>query len=820
MKDLPFFTHSLDQVKNIQSLLDNQQLGSKLNQLEHTLSLHITGNDQIETLHLVRSNGFTWANPAIHQTIDLLYPDDVPAFSERLYEDLTIHEVILKNQVLSYSIVGDYLAYSTNPILVEDVIRAASDLSMSLFNNYEVKSFGQGELSIVFNSEKLDGLERVFFQETSDTRGNENTIGLLELSVDMSESKITVNGLTTTNANSSAKGVEADLNERNYLPNELSEINTIGLEELNKSASVLPNFDLEEFLGFHKGSITSIELDAGGQENGRALLAAIDNPLAVQDMLDKLALELVSQETDTLYQEEFMDGSITFLNRNNVISGFYGSKVPQFDQCYYSVYNDVLILGETVDVIKLVLNEYDNENTWGKIVSRRQFLDDLIRQTRLTKIINFQFSVDGLKERLKPKWTAFFENQQALLDVIDLVAVQLSNSGGGVYASTQVTLNPLVRSSEPMGASQSDPRDLSLASNAFADKEISTKPFVVKNHNDGSQEIMFQDVDQNIYLISKEGTVLWKKTLDTPIKGNVSQIDYYNNRRLQYFFLTESALHLIDRNGNYVEDFPKTYKSELPLLNSSVVDYDNSKRYRYLSIDRRGNAFLFNKEGDLLDGWNPRVGVSDLIAMPQHIRVRGKDCFVFVRSNGIIELTNRRGDNYPGFPYRVNKRVNGDVRISLGPDFTRTTISVSTEDGLQLAIDLNGKVKSRSQLFKPSIESRFSLVEDAMGSDHITVRKDLFQTVFFNSSGKELFKTELILDKDDQISFYNFRNESEVYLVNKDGELFIFDNAGKLKFETSIMTSHPIGLVYYQSRGEYELFVNFENQFAVYRFRK
>ena len=38
--------------------------------------------------------------------------------------------------------------------------------------------------------------------------------------------------------------------------------------------------------------------------------------------------------------------------------------------------------------------------------------------------------------------------------------------------------------------------------------------------------------------------------------GDVHQIDLYKNGKLQLLFNTQSKLHLIDRNGNNVEQFP------------------------------------------------------------------------------------------------------------------------------------------------------------------------------------------------------------------------------------------------------------------------
>ena len=65
-----------------------------------------------------------------------------------------------------------------------------------------------------------------------------------------------------------------------------------------------------------------------------------------------------------------------------------------------------------------------------------------------------------------------------------------------------------------------------------------------------------QDSSRNIRLIASDGKVLWKLAVDGFITGDVEQVDYFNNGKLQYFFATPGVLHIIDRLGNYVEPYP------------------------------------------------------------------------------------------------------------------------------------------------------------------------------------------------------------------------------------------------------------------------
>ena len=141
---------------------------------------------------------------------------------------------------------------------------------------------------------------------------------------------------------------------------------------------------------------------------------------------------------------------------------------------------------------------------------------------------------------------------------------------------------------------------------------------------------MFQDGSDILYLADLQGEILWKKKIDNAVIGNISQVDYYNNKKLQFLMLTDSLIYLIDRNGNDVEGFPIAHNAGQNLSNLAVIDYDNSKRYRYLLEDMFGNISLTDKKGLVLEGWNQKNFQNKFQLTPFHTRVRGRDCFVVI----------------------------------------------------------------------------------------------------------------------------------------------------------------------------------------------
>ena len=105
---------------------------------------------------------------------------------------------------------------------------------------------------------------------------------------------------------------------------------------------------------------------------------------------------------------------------------------------------------------------------------------------------------------------------------------------------------------------------------------------LTKNHYTQKWEIAVQDENLNLYLISSEGEILWKRKTS----GSCYWIYSANrpsskNNKLQLLFNTKSKLFLIDRKGRDVGAYPMALKqnTNLPL---SLFDYENNRTYRIL----------------------------------------------------------------------------------------------------------------------------------------------------------------------------------------------------------------------------------------------
>ena len=283
------------------------------------------------------------------------------------------------------------------------------------------------------------------------------------------------------------------------------------------------------------------------------------------------------------------------------------------------------------------------------------------------------------------------------------------------------------------------------------DEEIIMYPHFVKNHVTKNLDIVVQDTKNNLYLISKDGKVIWKKKINQPILGKISQIDIYKNGRLQLIFNTKNKIYVLDRNGNNVKQFPKTFNDPItqPL---SVFDYDKNKNYRLL-VTQGSELLMYDKSGKKVSGFKYKKSINKISSKPKHFRILNKDFIVF-KIGSKIKILNRKGRE------RIN--FNDDINFSNQNifEYNNKLISTTTDQKL-VQIDVNG-VMDLSSLKNLSLNSDGSNLV-VLNENSIKLSSNVASIPFGNYGSPQLSN----INKNLLITLYDKQNKKS-YLFNKN----------------------------------------------------
>lgn len=329
---------------------------------------------------------------------------------------------------------------------------------------------------------------------------------------------------------------------------------------------------------------------------------------------------------------------------------------------------------------------------------------------------------------------------------------------------------------------------------------IIMKPQLIVNHNNAdSREIIVQDEDYNLHQITSEGRVRRTIPLSGQILGEIHQVDFYENGKLQYLFNTKEKLYLIDREGNNVAHFPVEFSS--PATNGvNVFDYHNNRDYRYFIAHEDKSVLVYDKSGKKISGWVFGQTEHSVITPVQHFRIGNRDYIVF-KDKSKIYIQNRRGETRVETSARFENSKNPLVL-----DMNETPKIVATDvSGKVHYIYFDGRhVEKKTGNFS---EDHFFTVGDLDGDnvpDFVFV--DGNELIVMNEAGKKLFDEDFDNSIRLQPNIYTFGPKlkkigltdvvsNRIYLFNPDGDLHDgFPLQGYTEFSIGKLSDSDAGL--------------------------
>jgi hypothetical protein len=346
------------------------------------------------------------------------------------------------------------------------------------------------------------------------------------------------------------------------------------------------------------------------------------------------------------------------------------------DEQYFAFFNNYLIAGYSVEAISKLL--YDNilNRTLVNDISYRDFESTLAGSSGYylyfvpVRIINF------LSKYINDDILDSIGSNRGSLSKIQAAGYQLAASNNMLYNSFSVMFKDVIR------------EESSTQWETLLDTVASIKPFFFLNNVTGAKEIFVQDLRNNIYLINAAGRVLWKVPLNERIIGQIYMIDYFRNGKYQLLFSGKNYLHLIDRNGNYVERYPVKLRS--PASNSlALFDYDNNLNYRLFIAGEDQKIYLYDKTGNVVKGWNQFKTATPVISEIYYFKEGGKDYIVAADETSVYML-DRSGNKRVNLKDQAIKAKGSTIRMIQGYD---ASLIFSTPDGTIQQVFFDGKVK-------------------------------------------------------------------------------------------------------------------------------
>ncbi|WP_303319095.1 ribonuclease HII [Flavivirga abyssicola] len=335
----------------------------------------------------------------------------------------------------------------------------------------------------------------------------------------------------------------------------------------------------------------------------------------------------------------------------------------------YCILDNFFVFSSNTDILQNIIANYQNKTTLNEKTYFQDIKKHLSDASSLMHVVNPASLNIILNKNLE-------EDLNYKLNNYNTSAIQF------IYETNFAHVNGIIKKSKSRASLNSISEELNIKLNT----DILTNPQFVKNHITKQKEIVVQDINNNLHLISNKGKILWKKQIQGAVLGPIEQIDIYKNGRLQLAFATSNMVYVIDRNGNNVAPFPMKFNKGItqPL---SVFDYDKNKNYRLL-ITQGKNVLMYNVKGQTVNGFTFKSANKTIICQPKHFRIGSKD-YISFKTQSKLYILDRTGKT------RITPKTSSS--FSNQPIYLyNNKFATTTSDGNLITIDTRGNASIKS----------------------------------------------------------------------------------------------------------------------------
>ncbi len=447
-----------------------------------------------------------------------------------------------------------------------------------------------------------------------------------------------------------------------------------------------------------------------------------------------------------------------------LLSALQPDFVPGFTDSCFAFYDNYLITGNSYVTIFRFL--YDNilNKTLANDMLYREFEKMIPSRAGYMFYCVPSHSIDYFSGYFNQEISAGLISNKNSFDKIQSIGFQLASINGMIYNNLSVSYKDVIR------------EESTTEWETLLDTTAGIKPFFFTNHNTGAKEIFIQDIKNNAYLINAAGRVLWKVPLKEKINGTIYMIDYFRNGKYQLLFSGRNNLHLIDRNGNYVERYPVRLRS--PATNSlALFDYDNNNNYRLVIAGEDKLIYTYDRTGSVVKGWEPFRTAGYVTAEAGFYKVSGKD-YLVVADESSIYFLDRSG--------KIRLRLNDAVTKSRGSSLRLTpgsepALVFTSPDGTVQNVFFNGNVKKFS-FRKFSFDHSFDFFDvdgDGFG-EYVFIDSGILY--LYDHNMKEMFEKDfssarlggpinfIFSSTDRKIGVFDI-DKNLIYLIDTKGEI-------------------------------------------------
>ncbi|GAB4033698.1 hypothetical protein [Spirosoma gilvum] len=487
-------------------------------------------------------------------------------------------------------------------------------------------------------------------------------------------------------------------------------------------------------------------------------------------------------------------------------ASLFSSLFTGFSQSWVTLHGNSLIVANSEEAMQDYLQQVQRGAVWTADERQTELLSTTLRPANFTALVR----LNRAPTTVPTTWPVAWQN---LLDQVDPAtgSTSLSNLENMAYQASYGNEN--IQSTVILGrttrrASRAVLNKLLLRKKVEFEAPLIAAPIVAGNLSDTSVQFYAQNEAGEFVLVTPGGEKIVQSRTDGPIRSNALAVDFLNNGRLQYLFMTDKTLYVADpihrRNEVALQAIP------LPLgLDPSYLARPRGSQQRNLvalaahqdghiyALDRQRRAFIRIMTA-------PRKGPLQLpfqvMVTPAGMNVLG------IQADGTLNYWRENGSEFPHFPSRIERANEEEPEIRfVGPALVptgQTLIQTIADEGQLFTINTNGLIAKRTQLYRPVRRGSFRLFPDEEQTNWLLIRAADTEVTILDQRGQRMFDVRALQSERNNVRYHRLGAGVELISVQSGGFTTLYDLNGRIIGERPIPGDFPVVLQFDERTNE------------------
>jgi hypothetical protein len=400
-----------------------------------------------------------------------------------------------------------------------------------------------------------------------------------------------------------------------------------------------------------------------------------------KDKKNKIIQHILKRTVTVQTEIEVGDYKIYEYKVPSALPVLFGKLFDSVDGKYYTIVNDFVIFGNTINAMKSFLTDYCDGKNLANNNAYISFSKNIQTESNVYLYCNIKKSVALYNKYASKEIASYIEKNFSLLKNLDAFACQFKSGGKLFYSNICLTaINTSIDESNALWSVK-------------LDTTVLFKPQLINSISGKTKNVLVFDNGSNMYLIDAGGKTLWKLQLNGKPLGEVNVIDYYNNGKSEIMFNTPSSIYLIDGNGKNVENFPLKL-NETSTAPMTVADYANNKEYR-LIVPCGNKIYNFLKNGSVNKGWTVATTKSEIHKKVSYLKFNGGDYFATSDKDGNVLIIDRKGIERIKLKTSFEAAANSEFYSIKSEKKSKSFILTTDKDGELIFIYSSGEIEKK-----------------------------------------------------------------------------------------------------------------------------